>query len=80
MSNLQLTPTTVLSDRAYDRQVDRLVDDKELSTITGISRRTFQNWRLRQSGPPFVRAGRAVRYELSAALRWMRQNGHAAAS
>jgi predicted DNA-binding transcriptional regulator AlpA len=72
--NLYLrTPISVLSD-AYNRPPDHLVDDKELSRTTGISRRTFQNWRARRTGPPYVRAGRAVRYNLGEVHAWLRRN------
>jgi phage terminase Nu1 subunit (DNA packaging protein) len=57
-----------------------MVSDRELSAITGISRRTFQNWRVRRRGPPYAKAGRVVRYNLAAAIYWMRQNGLAASS
>ncbi len=64
-------PPSVLTD------IPVFVNDKELSRITGISRRTFQNWRSRGGGPPIVHAGRSVRYELAAVIYWMRQNGRA---
>jgi phage terminase Nu1 subunit (DNA packaging protein) len=64
-------PVTVLSDGLL------LVSDRELAAITGISRRTFQNWRIRRRGPPYTKAGRVVRYELAATIYWMRRNGRA---
>lgn len=67
-------PSTVLT-------VHEPVTDRELAARTGIPKRTFQAWRMRGFGPPFRierldSAGRPcrVRYDLHAALRWLKDN------
>jgi hypothetical protein len=62
---------TILDD------LERFVSDKELSALTGFSRRTLQNWRHRGGGPPYVKVRRAIRYEIGTVLRWLRRNGRA---
>ena len=37
----------------------------------GVSRRTLQAWRVRGEGPPFVKLGRAVRYDPNAVDSWV---------
>ena len=47
------------------QSADRLLDDREVSEITGRARSTLQKDRLAGSGIPFVRLGRLVRYRQS---------------
>ena len=51
----------------------RLLKEQEISLVTGFSRRTLQGWRLRggKTGPPWVKVGGSVRYDLEAFERWL---------
>jgi predicted DNA-binding transcriptional regulator AlpA len=49
----------------------RLVNEQQLTELTGIPVRTFQDWRQRRKGPPFIKCGRLVRYELAAVDHWL---------
>jgi hypothetical protein len=51
----------------------RFVDEQGASEITGIPTATLQTKRVRGSGPPFVKVGRSVRYEVDDLVEWMRQ-------
>lgn len=46
--------------------------EKEAAILLSISFRTLQAWRHRKIGPPYVRVGRAIRYEEDALVAWMR--------
>lgn len=43
----------------------KLLREKEVAEIYGISHKLLQQWRHRHVGPPYVRAGRAIRYRLA---------------
>ncbi len=53
----------------------RYVSERELSIISGLACRTLQSWRLRKIGPPWIRLGRAVRYDLAQFESWVGQQG-----
>lgn len=52
----------------------RFVSDRELETITGVKRRTWQKHRLFGKGPRFYRIGGSVRYDLAEVMEWIRSN------
>ncbi|MEK7752847.1 MAG: helix-turn-helix domain-containing protein [Acidobacteriota bacterium] len=45
--------------------------DTELARRWRLSVSTLRKWRLRGGGPPFVRLGRAVRYDLRTLENWL---------
>lgn len=45
--------------------------EREAAQALAVSPRTLQAWRRRGVGPPFVRLGRAVRYDAAALERWI---------
>lgn len=51
--------------------VDRWIDEKEASRITGMSRPWFQRKRWEGGGPRYTKLSRACRYRLSDVLEWM---------
>lgn len=53
-----------------------LVEEKRAGEIIGgaerpISKRTLQSWRLRGVGPPYIKCGRSVRYDVTEINRWL---------
>ncbi len=48
----------------------KLVDERAAAAALGLSVRTLQAWRCRGNGPPYVKAGRAVRYNSAALMNW----------
>lgn len=53
---------------------DRLLTEMQAADVLRLSSRTLQAWRSRDVGPPFVRAGRAIRYRRSALMTWADDN------
>lgn len=54
---------------------DALLNDVEVSKLTGFTRRTLANWRSLGQGPAFVKLGkRAVRYPASAVQAFIAEN------
>lgn len=51
--------------------VERMMRESELAELIGCSIRTLQGWRWRGGGPPFVRVGRAIRYDPQAVGAWI---------
>ena len=58
---------------------DSLVTETQTAELLNISIRTLQAWRIKLTGPRFVRVGRAIRYRRSDLLAWIEANtvGHA---
>lgn len=47
-----------------------LLTERDASLFLAISNRTLQTWRSKGLGPPFVRVGRAIRYQRQALIDW----------
>jgi hypothetical protein len=45
--------------------------ERQASDYLSINIRTLQNWRLRGSGPAFLKLGRSVRYDRAILDAWM---------
>lgn len=54
--------------------IDALLTEAQAAQVLSLSIRTLQSWRVRGSGPLFVRAGRAVRYRRADIQRWVEAN------
>jgi hypothetical protein len=50
----------------------RFGDEHEASRISGIPVPTLRSNRTRGGGPPFLKLGRSVRYDLDELIAWMR--------
>jgi excisionase family DNA binding protein len=53
---------------------DALLSEVHAADLLGLSSRTLQAWRVKNGGPPFIRAGRAIRYRRRDLLAWMDAN------
>lgn len=51
-------------------ELDALMTEVQAADLLSLSVRTLQAWRTRHFGPPFVRAGRAVRYRRRDLFAW----------
>lgn len=59
----------------YNTSTDApLLTERESAALLSISTRTLQAWRGRSVGPAFVRVGRAIRYQRSELIRWIKEN------
>jgi hypothetical protein len=52
----------------------RLVNEREVSKIIGISATTLRIWRHKRRGIPYVKCGGAVRYRLADVLKYIEAN------
>jgi predicted DNA-binding transcriptional regulator AlpA len=50
---------------------ERYLNEREVSTLTGLALPTLRNYRSTNQGPPYVKVGRAVRYSLSDVYEYM---------
>jgi excisionase family DNA binding protein len=53
---------------------DSLVTEVQAAELLHISIRTLQAWRIKLTGPRFVRVGRAIRYRRSDLTAWIEAN------
>lgn len=53
---------------------DSLLKEAQAAKFLAVSVRTLQAWRTDNSGPPFIRLGRAIRYRLKALIEWLNSN------
>ena len=60
-----------LPDRRNCRQ---LVSTKDLSEIWGVPESTLRYWRCAQTGPPYVKLGGRIKYDLTDVERYVRAN------
>lgn len=51
--------------------IPRYVNEKEVSRITGRAIQTLRNDRFRGQGIPYVKIGKAIRYQLSDVIDFM---------
>jgi predicted DNA-binding transcriptional regulator AlpA len=56
--------------RPIPRDPDALLFGAEAAYLAALSVRTFEALRLRGGGPPYIKLGRAVRYQRRAVLEW----------
>ena len=49
---------------------------RELAELLRMPERTLEDWRLLQTGPPYLKLGRLVRYDVQDVLTWVHENRH----
>lgn len=49
----------------------------EIAEIIKVPERTLEDWRLNHLGPPYMKLGRHVRYDLLEVVAWAREQRHA---
>lgn len=53
----------------------KLLDEGEVASILGVTRRTLQGWRYKGRGPTFIRmSGRCVRYKRQDVLEFIEEH------
>jgi hypothetical protein len=58
-----------------DRRICRqLVSTRELSGIWGVPESTLRYWRSAETGPPYVKLGGRIKYDLADVERYVRAN------
>jgi hypothetical protein len=66
----QTTPDEL---RPFDR-MRRLVSTRELSAIWGVPESTLRYWRCAELGPPYVKLGGRIKYDLADVESYVRAN------
>lgn len=51
--------------------VRRYLSERDLSEYSGVAVRTLQGWRVRGQGPPWVKMGTIVRYDIERFDEWV---------
>ncbi len=54
--------------------LDYAINEAQAAEFLGVSVRTLQAWRVRGGGPPYVKIGRAVRYQRRALVTFQEQH------
>ena len=57
-------------------ELPRFLTQREVAELLQVPERTVEDWRLTGNGPPFVKLGRHVRYEVSELVAWTRERRH----
>lgn len=51
--------------------VDKLVDQKEVAKLLGVSVKTVECWRWQKKGPKYIKLGRLARYRMSDVMKFI---------
>src|SRR5436305_1045115 len=65
---------TVVSNVPDRRSCRQLVSTRELSEIWGVPESTLRYWRCAEIGPPYVKLGGRIKYDLADVDRYVRAN------
>jgi excisionase family DNA binding protein len=49
---------------------------REVAELLRLPERTLEDWRLTRHGPPYLKLGRHVRYDLADIVAWTREQRH----
>ncbi|MFP5289551.1 MAG: helix-turn-helix transcriptional regulator [Actinomycetes bacterium] len=49
---------------------------REVAELLRLPERTLEDWRLTSHGPPYLKLGRHVRYDLADVVGWAREQRH----
>jgi hypothetical protein len=68
-------PRALHSEAPAQKRLSRqLVSTKELSAIWGVPESTLRYWRSAETGPPYVKLGGRIKYDLADVERYVRAN------
>lgn len=80
----KLLPGITMSTFALDSRpgsvLGSLISPLELARDLGTTERTLSEWRIRGTGPAFIRVGRSVRYRPEAVDAWLLAQEHSSTS
>jgi predicted DNA-binding transcriptional regulator AlpA len=60
--------------------MERLLTQSEVAELLGIAPRAMESWRLRGTGPRYVRVGRLIRYRNTDVSAWLAARERASTS
>ena len=61
---------------AHVEVVPAFLTQAEVARLLGVPERTLEGWRLTESGPPWLKLGRHVKYDRDDVLAWAREQRH----
>jgi hypothetical protein len=67
-------PQPTRAESGYLRNCRRLVSTKELAEIWGVPESTLRYWRCAETGPPYVKLGGRIKYDLADVELYVRAN------
>ena len=53
--------------------VDCYVDTNDAARVLSVTTECLRRWRCQSKGPPYIKFGKSVRYEVAALFAWARQ-------
>ena len=71
-----LAPTHLLGMDATTQITATFLTQHELAELLRLPERTLEDWRLTHTGPPYLKLGRHVRYEVQDVLAWVQEHRH----
>jgi predicted DNA-binding transcriptional regulator AlpA len=54
----------------------QFLTQNELAELLRLPERTLEDWRLTHTGPPYLKLGRHVRYDVQDVLAWAKEHRH----
>jgi predicted DNA-binding transcriptional regulator AlpA len=54
-----------------ENTIEKLLHERDIARITGMSLASVRRWRLRRLGPRFLKIGSAVRYRIEDVAEWL---------
>ena len=55
----------------FENRISKLLNVNELCEVTGFKRGTIYNWVHREVGFPYVKWGKAIRFNLDEVISWL---------
>ncbi|WP_347232382.1 helix-turn-helix domain-containing protein [Cryobacterium sp. TMT2-14] len=73
---LTVVPALLLGMDATTQVTPTFLTQHELSELLRLPERTLEDWRLTHAGPPYLKLGRHVRYDVQDVLVWVQEHRH----
>ena len=76
LGRLTVVPAHLLGMDATTQVTPTFLTQHELSELLRLPERTLEDWRLTHTGPPYLKLGRPVRYDVQDVLVWVQEHRH----
>jgi len=71
-----VAPTHLLGMDETTQITATFLTQHELAELLRLPERTLEDWRLTHTGPPYLKLGRHVRYDVQDVLDWVQEHRH----
>jgi hypothetical protein len=71
---LTVTRAHLLGMDAPTQVTPTFLTQRELAALLRLPERTLEDWRLTHTGPPYLKLGRHVRYDVQDVLAWAQEH------